>query len=428
MLHTLRLLTLFSIFSGCSHERTPPTSNPYTGDGSGSSSDYGQGGSDQGYTLPFPSGEYWFVTQTYNGGSHVNYGFEYGDDRYAVDFAQSGCEPYGKDVTPIKSGEVMQVFTDGNGDHGYGNSVLIDHGDGLVSRYAHFSRIHVDEGDSVDTSSVIGEVGNSGYAVGSACPEHPGTHLHLALYQDGVAIKPEPLSGLSPINSGCWISREGWEDCRGNPGDYSAIDDEGMLSIEMLEHDPHWGTAQETEFVWVAQVNSPDLKPEATLYIYNERDDVTYDFEMDTESRENPWVFVYQKELRDSGDYSYWVTADNGDGNDRSSSHFLDVDSRSYEAPDILDDWAVSMSDDREFEWRVIFETPETPEDATLNLVNPFHNTIFQFGMDLWHEGDLWAAGYEKSLDDETVYPYWMTVDNGESISTTRVEWLRVND
>lgn len=425
MLRNKRLSALFVMTILACAEKPPSESSSF--DSWSSTDAYGQGGSESRFTLPFPSGEYWYITQTYNGGSHVDYGFEYGDDRYAVDFSQSGCEPYGKSVTPVMAGEVMQVFEDGNGDHGYGNSVLIDHGEGLVSRYAHFSNVLVDEGEDVDKNTVIGEVGNSGYAVGSACPDHPGTHLHLAIYHDGVAIKPEPLSGLSSLQEGCWVSREGGESCSGNPGDYDAIDDEGELDIRMLTHDPSWGTARETHFVWIAQIESPDLEPEATLHLYNEADGVTYEFPMETESRENPWTFVYRKDLRDDGHYSYWVSADNGDGNDLSSTHSLEVDSRSYEVPDILDHWAEPLSGS-EYEWRVIFESDERAEEVLLNIVNPFHETIFDFEMDLWHDGDLWAAGYEKSLEDSTIYPFWMSVNNGESITTTPVEWLRVDD
>ena len=418
------MLFLTTLLLACGASNSPlPDAVPWSND----LDEYGQGGSGIPLTVPFPSGEYWYVTQTYNKGSHVNYGFDYGDDSYAVDFSQSGCEAYGKSVTPISDGTVLQVFVDGDGDHGYGNSVLIDHGSGFVSRYAHFSKTKVREGEPVNTNTVIGEVGNSGYAVGSACPDYPGTHLHIALYENGESIKPEPLSGLSPINEGCWISREGWEDCSSNPGDYDSIEDEGEMDIRMLEHSPSWGTAQETAFVWVAQIESPDFKPEATLTIYNERDGVSYDFPMETESQESPWIFIYQKDLRDSGNYSYWVTADNGDGNDQTSTQSMEVESTSHDEPALLESWGVPMSND-EYEWRVIFESYPSPDEATLSIVNPYHSTIYDFGMDLWHTGELWAAGYEKSLDTETVYPFWMTVDNGESIYVTEVEWLDTND
>jgi murein DD-endopeptidase MepM/ murein hydrolase activator NlpD len=84
-------------------------------------------------TLPFPGGEHWIVTQTWGPGSfgsHVDYGFPYGDDSYALDFAQNGCEVYGKPVHPMADGTVMEVTYDGFGDHGYGNSVLVNHGGG----------------------------------------------------------------------------------------------------------------------------------------------------------------------------------------------------------------------------------------------------------------------------------------------------------
>lgn len=423
MLHSSRLMALFATLTlmACA-ERPPAGSTAFD-----TMTHQGQGGSTPALTLPFPSGEYWYITQTYEGGSHVDYGFEYGDDRFALDFSQSGCEAYGKKVTPILGGTVLKVFTDGDNDGGYGNSVLVDHGLGLVSRYAHFSELFVEQGDSVTINTPLGEVGNSGYAVGSACPDYPGTHLHLALYQDKEGIKPEPLSGVSTLEAGCWISREGWVDCGNDPGDYTPIEDEGEMNIRMVDHSPHWGTAEETEFVWIVQIESEELQPEATLHIYNERDGVSYEFDMETESQENPWIFVYQKQLRDEGDYRYWVNASNGDGNDQSSTYTVEVRETSHLSPEIVDYWAIPM-DDEEYEWRVRFETPESPDEVLLNIVNPYHSTIFNFEMNLWHTGDVWEAGYEKRLDDETVYPYWMNVDNGQTIRTTPVQWLRAND
>ena len=64
----------------------------------------------------------------------------------------------------------------------YGNLVVIDHGYGLSSKYAHMSRIHVRVGARVQRSELIGRVGNTGRST--------GPHLHFEVHQDGAAVNP----------------------------------------------------------------------------------------------------------------------------------------------------------------------------------------------------------------------------------------------
>lgn len=74
---------------------------------------------------------------------------------------------------------------------GYGNSIVIDHGNGLKSRYAHLSRIDVHDTDFVDPRYPIGLLGSTGRST--------GPHLHLEIYQDGNRINP--LAYLSTVNA-----------------------------------------------------------------------------------------------------------------------------------------------------------------------------------------------------------------------------------
>lgn len=423
------ILTLSLGLTAC--KERPVVTIPYQG--SSPTDNLGTGGSEEFLTLPFPSGEYWNVTQKYNGGSHVDYGFAYGDDRWALDFSQAGCEAYGKPVTPMASGWIYRVYHDGEGDQGYGNSVLVDHGNGFVSRYAHFEEITVTEGEYVDEYDIIGTVGNTGYVNGTACPEYPGTHLHVALYEDQIGIVPEPLSGTY-IETGCWYNREGDESCSGNPGDYEPEDEEeheesGDLNIRMLEVSPQRGGVQDTtKFVWVTVVSNPDTKPDVDLVIYNERDDYAYHFEMETDSEDTPYIFTYEKTLRDSGNYSYWIEASSSGSLDRSGVKDMEVESHGS-VPEFYDfDYSptVGLAGDTEFDWHATVWSEERPY-MTLNIVNPIDAEIYEFPMSTSGSDYVYMGDYEKTLNDPTIYSFWVMAETHEGASSSRVGSIEVD-
>lgn len=64
----------------------------------------------------------------------------------------------------------------------YGNCVMVDHGFGLMSLYAHLSRIDVEPGQTVRRGQVFGRTGQTGLA--------GGDHLHFSIYVQGVAVTP----------------------------------------------------------------------------------------------------------------------------------------------------------------------------------------------------------------------------------------------
>lgn len=84
----------------------------------------------------------------------------------------------GDEVRSLKGGVVIA-----SGDQGaYGQTIVIDHGDGLTTRYAHLSARNVQIGETVDAGTTIGLAGRTGRATGA--------HLHLEVLTDGAAIDP----------------------------------------------------------------------------------------------------------------------------------------------------------------------------------------------------------------------------------------------
>ncbi len=65
---------------------------------------------------------------------------------------------------------------------GYGNMILIDHGNGMITRYAHHSKMYVKVGDQVLKGQTIGMVGSTGRST--------GPHLHFELYVNGKRVNP----------------------------------------------------------------------------------------------------------------------------------------------------------------------------------------------------------------------------------------------
>jgi murein DD-endopeptidase MepM/ murein hydrolase activator NlpD len=65
---------------------------------------------------------------------------------------------------------------------GYGNCVDVNHGDGYVTRYGHFSKIFVSVGDEVGAGEVLGKVGTTGRS--------SGTHLHFEVMENSAKLNP----------------------------------------------------------------------------------------------------------------------------------------------------------------------------------------------------------------------------------------------
>jgi murein DD-endopeptidase MepM/ murein hydrolase activator NlpD len=84
--------------------------------------------------------------------------------------------------TPVKAADSGYVAVVGRSDTGYGRYVLIDHGNGFQTVYAHLSVIYVEVGQSVGKGQAIGLSGNTGKST--------GPHLHFEIKLNGVRRNP----------------------------------------------------------------------------------------------------------------------------------------------------------------------------------------------------------------------------------------------
>jgi len=94
--------------------------------------------------------------------------------------ARSGTSVYASD-----SGKVTFASWKGN----YGHYVIIEHGDGVETRYAHLRKMNVKVGEEVIQGQVIGQVGSTGRST--------GPHLHFEILKDGEVVDPNDYIDMS---------------------------------------------------------------------------------------------------------------------------------------------------------------------------------------------------------------------------------------
>lgn len=94
--------------------------------------------------------------------------------------------PVGAPIHAAASGKVTFVGWKG----GYGRTVEISHGNGLMTRYAHMSRFNAKVGQRIDAGTVIGAIGSSGRST--------GPHLHFEVRINNRAVNPRPFLETAP--------------------------------------------------------------------------------------------------------------------------------------------------------------------------------------------------------------------------------------
>ncbi len=124
------------------------------------------------YIWPVPSS--YVITDQFGwrddpfGGSNSNY-------HGGLDIAAS----YGANILAVDNATVIYA---GWNSGGYGNMVMLDHGNGIVTVYGHMSQILVNVWDTVDKGDVIGLVGSTGWST--------GPHLHIEFRVNGERVDP----------------------------------------------------------------------------------------------------------------------------------------------------------------------------------------------------------------------------------------------
>jgi len=91
--------------------------------------------------------------------------------------------PRGTDVYATADGVVVDATSRYKPNNGYGKEIIIDHGYGILTRYAHLDRILVKPGDVVKRYTIIGKVGDTGRST--------GPHLHYEVVTDGKNVNPD---------------------------------------------------------------------------------------------------------------------------------------------------------------------------------------------------------------------------------------------
>lgn len=94
----------------------------------------------------------------------------------------SGGGIYGAPIVAADSGTIVQA---GDNGWGYGNLVIIDHGNGIMTYYGHMSSVAVGSGQTVAKGQVIGYVGSTGHST--------GPHCHFEVRVNGTAVDPRDM-------------------------------------------------------------------------------------------------------------------------------------------------------------------------------------------------------------------------------------------
>jgi len=114
------------------------------------------------------------------------YGWRFNGTDFHTGMDITGSGVHGAPVVAANTGTVVHTKKcPYNGySYGYGTYIIVDHGGGITTLYAHLSAINVSVGDIVVMGQQIGKVGNTGWSTGA--------HLHFEVRQNGKHVNPLP--------------------------------------------------------------------------------------------------------------------------------------------------------------------------------------------------------------------------------------------
>ncbi|MGE0799372.1 MAG: M23 family metallopeptidase [Lautropia sp.] len=135
-------------------------------------------------TTPAVSGWRWPVDA---GIVSSEYGSRWGRRHHGIDIAARTGEP----VYATAAGDVIYA---GNRMSGYGNAVILRHGNGLTTLYAHNSELKVVVGDRVQAGTLIALLGSTGHST--------GPHVHYEIRRGETAIDPRSMLAPSMLADG----------------------------------------------------------------------------------------------------------------------------------------------------------------------------------------------------------------------------------
>ncbi|MBQ7873593.1 MAG: peptidoglycan DD-metalloendopeptidase family protein [Oscillospiraceae bacterium] len=112
------------------------------------------------------------------------YGWRFNNTDFHTGVDITGAGVHGAPVVAANTGTVVhtKVIPYNGYKYGYGTYIIVDHGGGITTLYAHLSAIDVKVGDIVVMGQQIGRVGNTGWSTGA--------HLHFEVRVDGTAVNP----------------------------------------------------------------------------------------------------------------------------------------------------------------------------------------------------------------------------------------------
>ena len=123
------------------------------------------------------------VTSGYGGRNAPKTSGGYGSSNHdGIDIGGTGGNLNGQAADSIGGGKVTEVGYDENG---YGNYVVVDHGNGYTSLYGHLQKATVKQGETVSAGQQVGVIGSTGNS--------SGPHLHLRVRKNGQSIDPRTV-------------------------------------------------------------------------------------------------------------------------------------------------------------------------------------------------------------------------------------------